>query len=143
MAFATMHFGVGMACGGAAALGCALIRRKGFRAIGPAMTLGGLWAIVPDLPRVFVWFPSLPLSDLLGGKGNENRLLSDIFFFHASLDAQPKEFALLGMLLILVLYNLLIFVPLLLSILRLPVFVRGWTRIKSLAYDHGENGTRG
>ena len=118
MAFTTMHFGVGMACGGAAALGCALIRRKGFRAIGPAMTLGGIWAIVPDLPRVFVWYPSLPFSNYLSGRDNETRLLSDVFFFHASLDAQPKEYALLGLAMILVLYNAVIFAPLLIVSVR-------------------------
>ena len=127
-----MHFGVGMACGGAAALGLASVRRKGFWAIGPAMTLGGLWAIVPDLPRVFVWFPSLPFADLLGGKGNENRLLSDIFFFHASLDAQPKEYALLGLALILVLYNAVIWTPLLLDFAKLPLFTRCWSRLKQI-----------
>ncbi len=129
MAFTTMHFGVGMACGGAAALACALIRRKGFGAIGPAMTLGGIWAIVPDLPRVFVWFPSLPFAHTLSGRQNEDRLLSDIFFFHASLDAQPEEFALLGLALILVLYNAVIFTPLILGLLTSPRCARLWKNI--------------
>lgn len=124
MAFTTMHFGVGMACGGAAAIGYALIRRKHFQSVGPAMTLGGIWAIVPDLPRVFVWFPSLPFSEKLGGRQNEERLLSDIFFFHASLDTQPREFALLGLAIILLLYNLVIFTPLVIELAKRPSLVR-------------------
>ncbi|WP_182871061.1 hypothetical protein [Stieleria mannarensis] len=130
MAFTTMHFGVGMACGGAAALSCALIRRKGFKSIGPAMTLGGLWAIVPDLPRVFVWFPSLPFSGTLGGSDNENRLLSDVFFFHATLDAQPKDFTLLGLAIIILLYNVVILTPLAIDFAKRPRFARLWRRLR-------------
>ncbi|PAY20628.1 hypothetical protein CKO51_05265 [Rhodopirellula sp. SM50] len=118
MAFTTMHFGVGMACDGAAALGVAAIRRKGFRAIGPAMTLGGIWAIPPDSPRIFSWYPSLPFSEHLNGPKNEQRLTSDLFFFHATLDAQPQEFALLGLAIILVLYNTVIFTPLLVDLAK-------------------------
>lgn len=101
-----------MACGGAAALGCALLRRKGFRAVGPAMTLGGIWAIVPDLPRMFRWYPSIPGSNNLGDVSLESLLLSDIFFFHKSLDAQPEEYTLLGFAIVIGLYNLVIFTPL-------------------------------
>lgn len=92
------------------------------------MTLGGTWGIVPDLPRVFVWFPSLPFAEKLGGQQNEDRLLSDIFCFHASLDAQPREFALLGLAIILLLYNLVIFIPLLRNLARSPTLVhlRRW-----------------
>lgn len=129
MAFATMHFGVGMACGGAAALGVALIRRKGFQAIGPAMTIGGIWAMVPDLTRLFVWYPSLPFSSYLGGSTNEKRLLSDLFFFHASLDAQPKNYTLLGMALILALYNLVIFAPWALAFVRSPICIQLWKQL--------------
>lgn len=134
MAFTTMHFGVGMACGGAAAVGCALIRRKGFKAIGPAMTLGGIWAIVPDLRRVFSWYPSLPFSRFLGDSRIESWLLSDVFFFHATLDSQPEEFTLLGLAIILLLYNIVIFVPLLIDLWNSQRVTRVRKRILEAMY---------
>jgi len=104
-----MHFAVGM-CGGAAlmAVPC-LIRRRGWRHLPLAMTLGGLWAIIPDSPRL--WredFTSLPFASTLGAKNFEVWLhsIGDLFFMHRSLDAQPKEFALLGLAMIVGLYNL-------------------------------------
>jgi len=109
MAWTSMHFAVGM-CGGAAlTLIPCLIRRRGFRLIPLGMTLGGLWGLAPDLPRI--WredFPSLPFASTLGDKALEDKLHSvgDLFFFHQSLDAQPKEFALLGLAIIIGLYNL-------------------------------------
>ena len=103
-----MHFAVGMAGAGAiTAAGC-LIIRKSPRWIPAAMTLGGIWAIVPDLPRIFREdFPSLPLASILGSKNLETQLhaIGDLFFLHARLDAQPKEFALHGLAGILLLYN--------------------------------------
>lgn len=112
MAWTTMHFAVGMCGGGAvAAVGGALLRRpiRSIRGWLPlAMTAGGVWALVPDLPRI--WredFPSLPLASVLGSKGLERWLhgIGDLFFFHARLDAQPRELALHGLVLILLLYN--------------------------------------
>jgi len=104
-----MHFGVGMACGGAAAaLACALCRR-GWRWITPVMTASGVWALGPDLPRIFREdFPSLPLATTLGDKRLDDVLLSfgDLFFFHRMLDAQPKEYALHGLALILLCYHI-------------------------------------
>ncbi len=104
-----MHFAVGM-CGGAAlTLAPCLIFRRGWRFIPVGMTLGGLWALIPDMPRL--WredFTSLPFASALGSMDFEVWLhsLGDLFFFHRSLDAQPKEFALLGLALIIGLYNL-------------------------------------
>lgn len=108
MAFTTMHFAVGMACGGAAAGVACLALRRGWRWVPAAMTGGGVWAIVPDLPRI--WredFPSLPLASVLGSRSLEDALHAwgNLFCFHAALDAQPREFALHGLALILVLYN--------------------------------------
>lgn len=104
-----MHFAVGM-CGGAAlmAVPC-LIRGKGWRHLPIAMTLGGLWGILPDTPRL--WredFTSLPFAATLGAKDLELWLhsIGNLFFMHRSLDAQPKEFALLGLAIIIGLYNL-------------------------------------
>jgi len=109
MAWASMHFAVGM-CGGAALMAApCLILRRGWRRIPIAMTLGGVFATLPDCPRL--WredFTSLPFASMLGSKDFEVWLhsIGDLFFFHRSLDAQPKEFALLGMAIIVALYNL-------------------------------------
>lgn len=106
-----MHFAVGM-CGGAAVtlLPC-LILRRGWRHIPIGMTLGGFWGIVPDLPRL--WredFTSLPFAATIGSKDFELWLhsIGDLFFFHRAFDAQPKEFALLGLAMVIGLYNLCI-----------------------------------
>ena len=109
MAYTTMHFAVGMAVAGAGmAVGCTIARR-GWRWLPPAMTLGGLWAMAPDLPRI--WredFPSLPFAATLGAKSLERGLHAwgDLFFLHRQLDLQPREFALHGLFGILLLYNL-------------------------------------
>jgi hypothetical protein len=109
MAWTSMHFATGMACSGAAGvIGCALVRR-GWRWIPTVMTLGGLWACVPDMPRLWrVDFPWLPLSSTLGQMDLERYLhsIGNIFFFHAALDAPPKhEYALHGVIGMIVLYN--------------------------------------
>lgn len=108
MAWTTMHFGVGMGCAGVLfGTGC-LIFRRGWRWIPAAMTAGGIWGVVPDLPRIFREdFPSLPGSAVLGSKTLERGLHNwgDLFFFHKHLDSQPQEFALLGLGIILALYN--------------------------------------
>lgn len=104
-----MHFAVGM-CGGAAlTLAPCLILRRGWRFIPVGMTLGGIWGLIPDMPRL--WredFTGLPFASTLGDKDFELWLhsIGDLFFLHQSLDAQPKEFALLGLAMIIGLYNL-------------------------------------
>lgn len=100
MAFSTMHFGTGMACAGVAAAGVCLIARRGWRWVPAVATIGGAWAMVPDMPRIFREdFPNFPLAGLLGAKGLERWLhsIGNVFCFHGSLDAQPREFALLGL----------------------------------------------
>lgn len=104
-----MHFAVGMGVAGLATTAICAIRSRGWRWLPLAMTLGGCWALVPDMPRL--WredFPSLPLAHLLGAKSLEKWLHSrgDLFFFHQRLDAQPNEYALHGLVLILLFYNL-------------------------------------
>lgn len=109
MAWTSMHFAMGMGCAGALAGTACLIFRRGWRFIPAAMTLGGLWALLPDMPRFFREdFPSLPLAGILGDKSLERLLhsIGDLFFFHQSLDAQPHELALHGLGIILILYNL-------------------------------------
>lgn len=112
MAWTSAHFAVGMACGGALAGGYCAWRGKGWWAIPAAMTLGGLWAVVPDLPRIFREdLPALGLGSTLGAKQLEQWLHScgDVFFFHRMLDAQPREFALHGLAAILLMYNAALF----------------------------------
>lgn len=104
-----MHFAVGMGCAGAVTtIGCFIFRR-GWRWIPAAMTAGGVWAVVPDMPRIFREdFPSLPFAASLGAKDFERSLhrWGDLFFFHKQMDIQPNEYALLGLTLILIFYNL-------------------------------------
>ncbi|MEM9415412.1 MAG: hypothetical protein AAGA29_08055 [Planctomycetota bacterium] len=114
MAFATMHFATGMALGGALALlGAAALRRKP-TALPIAMTAGGIWAMVPDLPRLFTEdFPNAPLASVLGAKPLRVWLEThgDWFALHRTLDAQPAEFALHGMFLMIALYNAALLAP--------------------------------
>lgn len=109
MAWGTAHFAVGMACGGAATGLFCLFRRSAWRVIPVAMTIGGVWALLPDMPRVFRYdYPNAPFASLLGHRKLETWLqaMGDFFCFHRALDAQPKEYALHGMTAILVMYNL-------------------------------------
>jgi len=108
MAWTSAHFAVGMAGGAAVSCAVCLVTRKGWRFTPIAMTLGGLWALVPDLPRL--WredFPWLPFAATLGGKDLERSLhaIGDVFFFHRQLDAQPHEYALHGVIGMILLYN--------------------------------------
>ena len=111
MAWTTMHFAAGMGCAGVLmGTGC-LIFRRGWRWLGAGMTLGGVWALVPDMPRIFREdFPNAPFAALLGNKTMDRWLhsIGDVFFFHKSLDAQPHEYALAGFALVLIFYNLLL-----------------------------------
>lgn len=108
MAWTSMHFAVGMAGGAAISGAFSLVTGKGWRCVPVAMTLGGVWALVPDMPRL--WredFPWLPFAATLGDKGFERWLHSfgDLFFFHQRLDLQPRELALHGLFIIIALYN--------------------------------------
>ena len=111
MAWTSMHFAVGMACSGAAAGAVCAVTRRGWRWIPALMTVGGFWALVPDLPRL--WredFPWLPFAAALGNIHFEHRLhrLGDLFFFHHWLDAPPhleRQYALHGLILMILLYN--------------------------------------
>lgn len=117
MAWTTMHFAVGMAGAGLACAAVCSIFGRGWRWLAPLMTAGGIWANIPDFPRFFREdFPGLPLAAALGSKPLEIWLhdWGDVFFFHRALDAQPHEYALHGLLLILLLYNLTILLLMLL-----------------------------
>ncbi|MCC6581200.1 MAG: hypothetical protein IT440_12250 [Phycisphaeraceae bacterium] len=108
MAWTTMHFGVGMA-GGAMLFGAGcLFARKGWRWLPLAMTLGGIWANIPDMPRLFrVDFPFLNLTSTLGSMAFERSLhrWGNIFFGHKALDIQPHDYAIHGLIIVLILYN--------------------------------------
>lgn len=111
MAWMSMHFATGMACGAAVSCTASLILQRGWRWVPAAMTVGGVWAILPDLPRIFREdFPSLPFAAMLGSKEFERWLHSfgDLFFFHQRLDAQPHEYALHGVAAIILMYNIAI-----------------------------------
>lgn len=108
MSWTSMHFAVGMACSGGLALGGCLIVRRGWRWIPAIMTLGGLWATVPDMPRLFRQdFPGLHLGSTLGSLDLEHFLhhWGDIFFFHATLDDCINQYALHGLIGMIFLYN--------------------------------------
>lgn len=108
MAFTTMHFAVGMAGTGAIASVGALLIGRGWRWVPMFMTAGGVWACGPDLTRLFKEdFPSAPFAQTLASKPVQHWLdaRADWFFFHGLLDTQPREFALHGLLGILVMYS--------------------------------------
>lgn len=112
MAWTTAHFATGMICGGAISGLWFYYRNRRLGGLGLGATLGGIWAILPDLPRVFREdFPQLGLADSIGAKSFERGLheIGDVFFMHASLDHQPKEYALHGLIVILFMYNLILF----------------------------------
>lgn len=112
MAFTTMHFALGMVGTGAVATVAALVFRRGLRWVPLCMTAGGIWACVPDMPRIFKEdFPNAPFAQTLSAKPLQEWLQAngDLFFFHRMLDAQPKEYALHGLAIILFLYTLSVF----------------------------------
>ncbi|MEM9347734.1 MAG: hypothetical protein AAGB26_14070 [Planctomycetota bacterium] len=109
MAFTTMHFALGMVGTGAAATVGALVLQRGLRWVPLCMTAGGIWACVPDMPRIFREdFPNAPFAQTLSSKPLQQWLQAngDVFFFHRMLDSQPKEYALHGLAIILTLYTL-------------------------------------
>ena len=112
MAFTTMHFAMGMVGTGAIATVGALVLRRGMRWVPLWMTAGGIWACVPDMPRIFKEdFPNAPFASTLSAKPLQEWLQAngDWFFLHRMLDAQPKEYALHGLALILMLYTVSVF----------------------------------
>ena len=112
MAFTTMHFALGMVGTGAVATVGALVLRRGLRWVPLWMTAGGVWACVPDMPRIFEEdFPNAPFASALSAKPLQEWLQAngDWFFFHRMLDAQPKEYALHGLAIILLLYTVSVF----------------------------------
>ncbi|MGB0768568.1 MAG: hypothetical protein ACPGYV_12775 [Phycisphaeraceae bacterium] len=112
MAFTTMHFAVGMAGAGVATGIAALCLRRGMRWVPVWMTVGGVWACAPDMPRIFKEdFPNAPFASTLSAKPLQDWLNAngDLFFLHRMLDSQPKEYALHGLLGILAMYSVSVF----------------------------------
>ena len=107
-----MHFALGMVGTGAATTIAALVFRRGLRWVPLAMTAGGIWACIPDMPRIFKEdFPNAPFAQALSAKPLQQWLQAngDLFFFHRMLDEQPKEYALHGLAIILLLYSVSVF----------------------------------
>lgn len=107
-----MHFALGMVGTGAVTTVAALTFGRGLRWVPLCMTAGGIWACVPDMPRIFKEdFPNAPFAQTLSAKPLQEWLQAngDIFFLHRMLDAQPKEFALHGLAIILFLYTVSVF----------------------------------
>ncbi|QDU33484.1 hypothetical protein KS4_15340 [Poriferisphaera corsica] len=107
MAWTSMHFATGMAGSALLTSTACLLFKRSPKYLPLIITAGGLFAITPDLPRI--WredFPSLPLASILGEKSLEQSLhnIGDLFFLHATLDRQPHEYALHGLALIVILY---------------------------------------
>ncbi len=134
MAFTSMHMAVGMACTGAAGVAACMVIRRGWRWIPLVMTLGAIWAVMPDLPRMvreqLAW---LPLSQLLGSRGLEEALASwgNVFFFHRWLNSSTADLTLAGFALMFLMYNL--------SIVGLMMFERRHARrAMSLPWDGRE-----
>ncbi len=109
MSWTSMHFAVGMAGAGMLAGGVSLVVPRVARLIPVAMTAGGLWALVPDLPRI--WredLPWLPLAKMFGSQSLEAMLhhWGDLFFLHRWMDANLGDLALHGIVGMILLYNL-------------------------------------
>ncbi len=112
MAFATMHFATGMVCSAAAGVVVCAMARKGWRWLPLVTTVGGFWAMVPDMPRLFRedFLRHVPILNRLGDKSFEAWLHrnGDVFFFHHWLDTNRTEdrLALQGMAIIIAGYVL-------------------------------------
>jgi len=111
MAWIGGHFAIGMACGGAAAAGWCAWRRRDWHLIPFAMAAGGVWAIIPDMPRVIredlpgTWLAATagarPLEEVLQYYGN-------VFFFHRWFDfAQTGRWGLRGLAIVVASYTVL------------------------------------
>ena len=71
------------------------------------MTLGGFWAIIPDMPRLLR--EDFVISSCISGNARDlERWLHDHgnwFFFHKAMDGHTSNYALPGLILMIVLYN--------------------------------------
>jgi len=111
MAWVGGHFAIGMACGGVAAAGFCAWRRRDWRLVPAAMVAGGLWATVPDMPRVIREdLPGTWLAATAGAKPFEEVLqyYGNLFFFHRWLDLlQEGRWGLRGLAIVVACYTLL------------------------------------
>jgi len=107
-----MHFAVGMVGGAAVTATVACFYRRALPLTPLGMTLGGLWAILPDTPRlVRVDFPSLrslPGATAFGDKATEAWLhqIGDLFFLHRTLDHHATDLSLAGLFAMIALYTM-------------------------------------
>jgi hypothetical protein len=85
----SIHFAVGMVCGGAIWLLVLLVRPRWWLYMPLAMMVGGLWAEGPDLPGIFKEFPSLAVADWIHGRQWREAMHAgwpNVFFFHGLID---------------------------------------------------------
>ncbi|MEM0913434.1 MAG: hypothetical protein AAGK09_02375 [Planctomycetota bacterium] len=114
MSWTSMHFAVGMVGGAAVTATVACFWRRGLVYTPLGMTLGGLWAIVPDTPRLArVDFPSLralPGVEAFASKSTEDWLhrIGDLFFLHRTIDERLADHALAGLFMTVAMYTLAI-----------------------------------
>ena len=89
-----VHYALGMTCGGIASVAVPWFRRRWYK-IGPLfMTFCGVWAMLPDVPRVLGQIPGwVPfyglLHGVLGSRSAHKFMhggIGNIFFGHALLD---------------------------------------------------------
>lgn len=103
-----MHFAAGMIGSGSVCAAVGLFRPRVWRYLTPVMTLGGVWALLPDMPRMVREDGGmLPFFWRLGDRRMDALIQpwGDLFFLHRTLDAQPHEYALVGLGLIIFCYN--------------------------------------
>jgi hypothetical protein len=88
-----------MLVGGMLAAVVCLIIRRGWRLVPYVAAITGVWATLPDLPRLFREdLPFIPLAGLIGHKEVEKAMheFGNIFIFHSWLDQWPDRFVLHG-----------------------------------------------
>lgn len=107
------HFAVGMICSGLLMLPLLFFRFRYWIYLPVVQTLGGVFAEVPDFPRVIGAFPSLGLHHIVDADALYRLLhtrIGDLFFFHRSIDVSGEGNFLQGMTVVICIYNFWIFV---------------------------------
>ncbi len=116
MAWIGAHFAIGVAGGGAIAAGICAVRKRGWKSVPIAMLAGGVWAVIPDLPRIVRDDLSIGLlTATIGSPGVIDwfHQHGNWFFLHRWVDVQAAQpwpearWGLRGLAVILICYNLL------------------------------------
>jgi hypothetical protein len=72
------------------------------------MTFGGVWALLPDVPSMLHNATGFSSGIASAQFGDQLHSFGNLFFFHSLLDASAHEHALMGAVLILLLYHVAI-----------------------------------